>query len=284
MGSSAASLFVDTNNSVYVAINSLTQAQAWVQPGNSSPKIFSTGSNAPWSLFVASNGDIYVDNGYTNHEVTKWIWNTTSFVTIMSVNSTCHGLFIDFVDNLYCSMGALNLVTRQSLTNYSSAISVVAGNGTAGSAAHTLNEARGICVDFDLRLYVADCFNDRIQCFALGQLNATTVVGAGSPGTMTLLRPMGVALDGSGYLFIADTNNNRVIGSGTDGFRCIVGCSATGGSSFDQLHYPQNIQFDIDGNLFVADTQNARIQKFFLASNSCGKYNSQVSHRSLPVQ
>jgi DNA-binding beta-propeller fold protein YncE len=79
-------------------------------------------------------------------------------------------------------------------------------------------------------------------------------------------------LDASGYLFITDYNNHRIIATGPIGLRCIVGCSGYGGSAANELYYPRSLSFDNYGNIYVTDTENQRIQKFFLATNSCCKY------------
>lgn len=79
-------------------------------------------------------------------------------------------------------------------------------------------------------------------------------------------------IDADGYLFIADSMNNRIVGSGPNGYQCIVGCSGMSGNASNQLDGPRNLAFDSNGNLFVVDTFNNRIQKFMLATNSCGKY------------
>jgi DNA-binding beta-propeller fold protein YncE len=133
-----------------------------------------------------------------------------------------------------------------------------------------LNQPRGIFVDSNLTLYVADCANNRIQRFPSGQTNGITVAITGS---ITLNCPSGVVLDADGYLFIADTYYNRIVGSGPYGFRCIVGCTMAGGSALNEINQPAALSFDSYGNLFVADTYNNRIQKFLLATNSSGKYN-----------
>ena len=85
--------------------------------------------------------------------------------------------------------------------------------------------------------------------------------------------PTGVFVDGDGYLFIVDTSNNRIIGSGLYGFRCIVGCSAaSAGLPPTQLNGPRTLGFDSYGNIFVSDRNNQRIQKFILMTNSCGEF------------
>jgi sugar lactone lactonase YvrE len=149
----------------------------------------------------------------------------------------------------------------------------VAGTGVSGSASNLLNEPRGIFVDANFNLYVADCLNNRIQRFPSGQLNAVTIAGSGASGTtISLDCPTGLVLDANGYLFITDFNNHRVVGSSANGFRCLVGCSGVSGSSSNQLYNPTSLSFDSYGNLYVADMNNNRIQQFVLATNSCGKF------------
>jgi DNA-binding beta-propeller fold protein YncE len=105
----------------------------------------------------------------------------------------------------------------------------------------------------------------------LGQLNATTVAGNQTAGTITLSCPTGIVLDADGHLFITDFSNNRIVGSGPNGFRCIAGCTGVSGAAADQLYYPRGLSFDSYGNIYVADGYNYRIQKFLLATNAFGK-------------
>jgi trimeric autotransporter adhesin len=96
----------------------------------------------------------------------------------------------------------------------------------------------------------------------------------GSPGTavrryrLAFNDPKGLAVDGSGNLFIADTYYNRirkvtpagvistVAGNGTEDF------SGDGGPTTSaQLNRPRDVAVDGAGNLFIADTDNARIRK-----------------------
>ena len=120
-------------------------------------------------------------------------------------------------------------------------------------------------------LYVADSNNSRIQRFDFGQRNGTTVAINGLSSLIGLNYPTGVVVDGKGYLFIVDSGNNRIIGQGPNGFRCVAGCSNTSGMNNDQLSLPTSMGFDSYGNIFVADQNNSRIQRFDLATNSCSK-------------
>jgi hypothetical protein len=100
------------------------------------------------------------------------------------------------------------------------------------------------------------------------------VVGTTSSAlTYDLNGPIGVILDGNNYLFISDMRNNRIIGSSSNGFRCLAGCSEQAGSLVSQFNGPRILAFDTYGSLFVADRTNNRIMKFPIINNSCSMYN-----------
>ena len=96
---------------------------------------------------------------------------------------TCYDLFVDTDNTLYCSMLYFHQVVLKSLNSESNALRIVAGTGSSNSTSTTLNAPRGIFVDINLDLYVADYGNHRIQLFRSGQLNATTVAGSTSSTT-----------------------------------------------------------------------------------------------------
>lgn len=119
---------------------------------------------------------------------------------------------------------------------------------------------------------MADSGNVRVQLFQWGQRNATTVAGNWSLGTIPRNSPRGITLDDDDYLFILDSGNNRIIGSGPYGFRCLVGCSGSKGPWANQPNSSGSFSFGNMGNIFVVDTNNNRIQKFMLLNGRCGKY------------
>jgi hypothetical protein len=107
--------------------------------------------------------------------------------------------------------------------------------------------------------------------FQSGQSNGITVAGSQSPNpTISLDCPTGIVLDAHKYLFIVEYNNHRIVGSGPNGFRCLVGCYRRGSQS-NQLSRPFTLSFDRSGNMFVTDILNHRIQKFLLMENPCGE-------------
>ena len=150
-------------------------------------------------------------------------------------------------------------------------VPIVAGTGCQGFLSDMLHNPRGIFVDTNFDLYVADRENHRIQRFPLGQYNGITMAGRGAAGTIDLNLPTGVALDADGYLFIVDSENDRIVGSGPDGFRCVVRCYGVWGSGPDQLDSPISMAFDSYGSIYATDRWNYRVQYFQLSSNSCSE-------------
>jgi hypothetical protein len=270
VGVSPNAIFINTNNTIYVA-NKQKQILVWNEGREIPLKIIDSNFTDPLSLFVASNGDIYIDDGEENGRVQKWISTKETFATVMNVSSSCYGLFVDIKDNLYCSMFYHHRVVKRCLNDPVMTPVIVAGTDIEGSASNELRLPRGIFVDVNLDLYVADWGNNRVQLFQSGQSNGITVAGSKSPyPTITLDYPTGISLDAEKYLFIVDQQSHRIVGSGPNGFRCLVGCYGPGSQS-NQLNLPFSFSFDRSGNMFVIDQVNSRIQKFLLMENSFGK-------------
>lgn len=271
IGSGSLNSFVDRNNAIYVASSSLQQGQRWSNENRSFDRFFSTHINAPYSIVTDSDRNVYVDNGARTGRIEQWNPNGSFPVPAMSISNSCFSLFVDILDNLYCSMTFSHQILRHALNENLNTTIIIAGNGKNGSTAALLDNPRGIFVDHNLTLYVADCFNNRIQVFRRNQSNGSTVTISGS---IYLNRPTAVVLDASGDLFIADSCNHRIIGSGPFGFRCIINCITTNvvGALFSTpMNRPQSLNFDIDGNLIVIDGGGKRLLKFLLSTNSCGQ-------------
>jgi hypothetical protein len=271
LGSKSVTVFVNRKNSVYTINKEKKQILVWYKDIIDPVMIIPTDFYNSSSLFVALNGDIYIDNGEKNGRVEKWISTTNTWVTVMDVLSSCYSLFIDTNDNLYCSMESRHHVVKRNLHEIIMTVTVAAGTGLSGSAANQLNRPYGIFVDWNLNLYVADCGNNRVQHFRSGKLDGITVAGRGSSNRAnTLSCPTGITFDAEKYLFIVDSNNHRVVRLGSNSFRCVVGCRE-GDSQSTQLSFLFSLSFDQSGNMFVTDTGNNQIQTFQYSKNSCGK-------------
>ena len=264
-------LFVDTNDTVYATAFGLQSVLVWPTGSTNATRTIFGGLNFSHSIFVTIDGDVYADNGYVNGRLEKWASNASNSTITMYVNGKCGGIFVDIYDSVYCSLTFSHRVLKRSIDGDANTSVIVAGSGTAGSAPNMLSSPYGIFVVIDLSFYVADYANHRIQLFQPGQLHGTTVAGNGAPHTIILYEPTSVALDMDEYLFISDRSNNRIVGSGPNGFRCIAACSGSNGPAANQLYYPFGLSFDTFGNLYVTDSDNDRIQKFVLARNTCGE-------------
>ena len=216
------------------------------------------------------SGDIYINN-WAYSRIDVWRESSNGPISTLNIGYGCLNFFIDTNDSLYCSLQSYHKVIKRSLNSSNTQLTIVAGTGCAGYQPYALYYPHGIFVAFSFDLYVADTQNHRIQRFQPDQLNGTTVAGRDAPGTMDLRFPTAVMLDGDGYIFIADSQHYRIVGSGPYGFRCVIGCTNGYGSGSSQLSYPQSMAFDSYGNIFVTDSNNNRVQKFILSFNSCGK-------------
>lgn len=162
-------------------------------------------------------------------------------------------------------------------------ISTVAGTGAAGfrgdggpAASAQLNGMHGVAVDGADDLYIADAGNHRVRkVTADGQIS--TVAGTGGAGfggddgpavSAQLNLPVGVVVDSTGTLYIADLRNHRVRKVTTDGKISTVAGTGTAGSGGDdgpaasaQLNNLYGLAVDCVDSLYIADHLNNRVRK-----------------------
>lgn len=146
-------------------------------------------------------------------------------------------------------------------------------NGPALSA--RLNGPRGLAIDSNGTLYIADSANNIIRkvvgttiTLVAGNPGYAGVTGDGGQATSALLNdPTSVAVDTCGNLYIADSRNSRIRIVTTGGIINTIaggngaGYSGDGGPALSaQLSFPSGLAVDSKGNVYVADAQNAVIR------------------------
>ncbi|MFT4113921.1 Ig-like domain repeat protein, partial [Silvibacterium sp.] len=158
------------------------------------------------------------------------------------------------------SAGIITTIAGTGLQGY-------AGDGGAATSA-LLDTPIAIAVDASNNLYIADRHNQRVrEVLASGTI--TTLAGTGTPtfsggfagdgaaaASASLASPTGVSVDGSGNVFVADTNNQRLrqISGAT-----IATLFGDGTQDPTTLNAPRSVVSDATGNLALADTLNQTI-------------------------
>jgi sugar lactone lactonase YvrE len=99
-------------------------------------------------------------------------------------------------------------------------------------------------------------------------LGAVSYVGTASNH---LDYPIGIVLDSSDALYVADARNNRVqmLLLGNTAAMTVAGdSSGIVGSTATLLDYPNDVAVDSNDNVYVVDTYNNRIQLWYVNASS----------------
>ena len=131
----------------------------------------------------------------------------------------------------------------------------------------------GVAVDTNGNVYVADTFNHSIRKITSAGVVTTLAGGGGTSGSADgtgssarFYYPQALAVDGSGNVFVADTDNNTIRKITSSGVvTTIAGSpgvsgSADGTGSAALFYQPSGIAVDANGNLYVADSTNCTIR------------------------
>jgi sugar lactone lactonase YvrE len=302
---SSGSIFVaDTGNNRIREINPLTGVITTIagtgQAGYSGNGGLATAAtlNAPEGIAIDSQGNLFFAD--TQNDVIREISAATGVITTVAGNHTAgsagdggaataaelnqpYGVAVDSSGNIFIAdTGNARIREVSAATGI---ISTVAGNGTPGSSGNgglatsaELNLPQSVVVDPQGNIFIADTGNDVIREVNATTKRISTVVGTGVPGfsgnggpatAAELNFPTNLALDSSGDLFFADSQNNEireviaatgiinaVAGTG------VAGYSGNGGSPTSaKLNGPIAIAIGPSGNLYITDRLNEVIRE-----------------------
>ena len=185
------------------------------------------------------------------------------------------GLAVDSLGNVYISDSDYSEVYKVTPAGI---LSIIAGTGTYGAptpgsaTSSELGSLPGLAVDNSGNLYVADSGNNVIEKITPGgTLSIFAGIlgssGAPTPGpatSTTLLLPYGVALDGTGNLYIA-SEDHLVEEVNTSGILSIFagngsfGAAIPGPATSSTLGNPFGVAVSSSGTVYISDEGNAQV-------------------------
>ncbi len=244
--------------------------------------------NSPTSVAVDNNGNVYVADTF-NSAIRKI--TPGAVVTTLAGNgngalingsgatasfNTPHGVAVDAAGYVYVA-DTVNSVIRKITPD--GMVSTLAGGGT-GYATNGLGTVasfsypQGIALDGAGNVYVADSYNGLIRKITPAGLVSTLAGNLGAAGFVdgngaaaSFNNPTGVAVDGAGNVYVADTNNNAIRKITPTGLVSTLAGSKSKTGLYDGLgtsagfFKPEGITVDSLGNVYVADTTNSAIRK-----------------------
>ncbi len=186
------------------------------------------------------------------------------------------GVAVDSAGNVYVGDSGNNMIRK---ITPGGLVSTLAGSGSYGSSDGTGTAAsfaspQGIALDTAGNIYVADTNDDLIRWITPGGVVSTAAGSAwvagsnnGTGSAATFDNPTGVAVDGSGDIYVADLSNDliREIAPGgvvttLAGTLDEAGC-VNGNAACALFYYPNEVAEDSAGNLYVVESHNNMIRK-----------------------
>ncbi|MEO6995232.1 MAG: immunoglobulin domain-containing protein [Lacunisphaera sp.] len=236
-----------------------------------------TGSDAwfsdPIGIAVDSTGTVFVTDG--NNALRK-ITPAGSVTSLSGDFNVAKAIAIDAAGNIYIADTFNNAIRRTPPMGGPPTLVAGGSFGSAdgiGSAAQFYNPS-GIAVGPAGEIYVADTWNHTIRKISSSGVVTTFAGSAGAQGSTDgsgadarFSFPAGLALDGSGNLYVADSGNSLIRKISASGMvTTIAGLAGQSGhvdgaARSAQFNLPQALALDPLGNLLVADTRNNTIRK-----------------------
>ena len=181
------------------------------------------------------------------------------------------GIAIDGSNNLYVAdtnNHTIRKITPAGVVSTFAGAAGVSGAQDGALAAARFSYPSAICVEANGAVYVADSVNSTIRKIS-GGIVSTLAGSAGNFGSAdgigaaaSFYSPGGVAVDGSGNVFVSDSNNHLIREISPAGVVTTIGGAVEVNNAIDgvgltaQFNTPMGIASDAAGNLLIADTYN----------------------------
>ncbi len=249
------------NHRIQVFDSMGTHLDTWGRRGNVDGQF-----RHPCGIAVDGSGNVYVADSQ-NYRIQVFD-STGTFLGKWGSKGTVYGQFnypqgiaVDGLGNVYVA----DTYNRR-IQVFSSAGTFITDWGTWGARDGQFYNPTGMAVAGSGNVYVADTWNSRIQVFdSMGTHldtwggDGTGYRGAGS-GIGQFRSPCGIAVDGLGNVYVADTGNYRIQVFDSEGTYLFNWGGRGDGNG--QFRNPRGIAVDGLGNVYVADYSDHRIQVF----------------------
>lgn len=184
------------------------------------------------------------------------------------------GIAKDSLGNLYSSDITYNII-RKNGNLFAGTLGQYDEYGFQDGAVGTakFNSPQGLAVDSIGNVYVADRYNNCIRKIDSSG-NTTTLAGSNMEGfkdgngtNARFRQPYAIAVDSLGYVYVADSGNNRIRKIAPNGDVWTIAGSgsfsyADGSNLNSSFNFPSGITVDnLTGNVYVSDLNNRRIRK-----------------------
>jgi YVTN family beta-propeller protein len=237
--------------------------------------------NSPAGVAVDSTGNVFIADTLNN--VIRKV-DTTGTITTFATNANFCNLLqmaTDSANNLYVADDCTSVIFKVTPAGVVSVFAGVPfaygynGDGITAITAH-LNVPFGVAVDKNGNVLIADYGNNRVrEVNTSGIIN--TIAGNGTPGhtgdggaatSATLNSPLGVAVDSTRNVFIADASNNAIRKVDTTGTITTFAGAGYGFNGdglwplYTKLDDPVAVAVDSKGAVYELDGVDHRVRKF----------------------
>jgi uncharacterized repeat protein (TIGR02543 family) len=258
---------VDGSGNVYVIDYNSSHVEKFTSGGVLLGQVDSGQLSHPFGIAVDGSGNVYVADT-NNNRVVKFLTNST--VETWGSYGTGNGHFygpagiaVDGSGNVYVADLSNNRVEK-----FSSGGVYLGQFGSQGTGDGKFNGPYGIAVDGSGNVYVTDKGNDRVEKFlddGTGTFPFQCQFGSYGNGDGQFIQPLGIAVDSSGYVYVADSLNDRIqkFYSPPPGLNYVFHAKwGSFGSGDYQFWTAHEVCVDSSGAVYVADFGNNRVQKF----------------------